>query len=294
MRKPSIGFIGLGALGRPMAERLLSQGFPLTVFNRTRARAEALAEKGARLAESPAAAASRAEALITVLGDDRALAEVAFGPEGVVSALPRGATHLEMSTVSRAVTLRVHAALSRRSVDFLDAPVLGSGPQAAEGDLIVMVGGPADVLERNREVLAALSHKILHVGEVGSASQLKLVANLFIASMMLGFAQAMVLAEKAGLSPRLVMELIDSSALSSPFYTGKLDRLLRRDFHPNFPARWMLKDIDLILAEGAERGVPLPGIAAARGVYVATLAAGRGDEDYSVVVEILEKMAGLR
>ena len=294
MERPSVGFIGLGALGRPMAERLLSQGFPLTVFNRTRARAQELAEKGARVAESPAAAASSAEALITVLGDDRALAEVAFRPEGVVPALPRGAAHLEMSTVSRAVTLRVHEALSRRGVDFLDAPVLGSGPQAAEGALIVMVGGPAEVLERNRELLAALSHKILHVGEVGSASQLKLVANLFIASMMLGFAQAMVLAEKAGLSPRLVMELIDSSGLTSPFYGGKLDRLLRRDFRPNFPARWMLKDIDLILAEGAERGVPLPGIAAAREAYLAVLAAGRGEEDYSVVVEILEKMAGLR
>jgi 3-hydroxyisobutyrate dehydrogenase-like beta-hydroxyacid dehydrogenase len=289
MNEPTVGFIGLGWLGRPMAERLLSQGFQLIVFNRTRSKAEPLAERGARLAGSPVEVAGSADVVITVVGDDSALEAVCFGSEGFVTGMRPEATHLEMSTVSRRMTERVAKAVEARGAHFLDAPVLGSGPQAIEGSLILMIGGRKEVLEKNRAILEALGSRILHTGEVGSASQMKLVANQFIASMMLGFAQGMVLAQKAGLSPESVMEVLDHSALRSPFYTGKLKRLQGRNYKPNFPLKWMLKDIHLVLEAGAELGVSLPGVAAAREVYDAAMAQGLGELDYSAVIEAVTK-----
>lgn len=293
MNKPTVGFIGLGCLGRPMAERLSSQSFPLIVYNRTREKAKELETRGARVVSSPSEVAQTSNVLITVVADDEALEDVCFRPDGITMAMQPGATHLEMSTVSQAMSKRIAQAAEARGAHFLDAPVLGSGPQATEGTLIVMVGGRKEILDENRPVLEALGHKIVHTGDVGSASQMKLVANQFIASMMVGFAQGMVLAQKAGLSPDMVMEILDASALRSPFYSGKLRRILSRDYTPNFRLKWLLKDIHLVLEAGAELGVPLPGMAAAREVYVAAMSQGLGEVDYSAVVETFTSWSGL-
>lgn len=291
MDHPNVGFIGVGWLGRPMAERLLSRGFTLRVFNRTREKAAELEPKGATTVSSPAEAARGADAVVTVLSDDRALEAVCHGPEGLYAGLPPSATHLEMSTISAKTAKRLAAEVEAGGAGFLDAPVLGSGPQAIEGKLIIMVGGRQEVLEGNRPVLEALGNKIVHTGDVGSASQMKLVANEFIASMMLGFAQGMTLAQKAGLRPEMVMDVLDASALRSPFYAGKLDRLRSRDFTPNFPLKWLLKDVRLILEMGSDLGVPLPGIEAARGVCSSAVERGLSELDYSAIIQWFEEQS---
>jgi 3-hydroxyisobutyrate dehydrogenase len=232
--------------------------------------------------------------LITVVANDEALEDVCFRPDGITMAIQPGATHLEMSTVSPAMSKRLAQAAEARGAHFLDAPVLGSGPQAIEGTLIVMVGGRKEILDENRSVLETLGYKIVHTGDVGSASQMKLVANQFIASMMVGFAQGMALAQKAGLSPEMVMEILEASALRSPFYNGKMRRVLNRDYTPNFPLKWLLKDIHLVLEAGAELGVPLPGMAAAREVYVAAMSQGLADVDYSAVLETFYRWSGIQ
>jgi 3-hydroxyisobutyrate dehydrogenase-like beta-hydroxyacid dehydrogenase len=293
MSTPTVGLIGLGCLGRPIAGRLASQGFALIVYNRTREKSRAIEARGARVASSPSEVAEKSEVLITVVSDDEALEEVCFGSNGVITAMQPGSTHLEMSTVSQAMSKRLAQALEAKGARFLDTPVLGSGPQATDGTLLIMVGGRREVLDDNRPVLDALGQKIVHTGDVGSASQMKLVANQFITSMMVGFAQGMALAQKAGLSPSMVMEIIDASALRSPFYSGKTKRVLSRDYTPNFPLKWLLKDIHLVLEAGAELGVPLPAVAAAREIYVAAMSQGLGDLDYSAVVETFYRWSGL-
>lgn len=294
MAKRTIGFIGLGALGRPMAQRLLDKGFPLVVYNRTKNKAQALAAKGARVGENPAAVAAEADVLITVLADDPAIEDVCLTPEGTVMAMRPETTHLEMSTGSAEVALRLSRAVHARGARFLDAPVLGSGPQAEAGTLVVMVAGTEAAIDDTRDVLDTLAKKIVRTGEVGSASQMKLVANQFIVAMMMGFAQGMTLARKAGLDPRMVMSVLEDSALRSPFYEGKLKRLESRDYKPHFSLKRMLKDIDLMLGAGAKLGVPLPTIAAAREIYISAMAQGLGNLDYSAIIDLMDLASGLR
>jgi 3-hydroxyisobutyrate dehydrogenase len=238
--------------------------------------------------------AAEADVLITVLADDHAVEDVCLTPEGTVLAMKPQTTHLEMSTGSAAVALRVSRAVHARGGRFLDAPVLGSGPQAQAGTLVIMAGGTEEAIEDTRDVLETLGKTIVHTGEVGSASNMKLVANQFIVSMMMGFAQGMTFARKAGLTPEMVMKVLDASALRSPFFEGKLKRLTSRDYKPNFALKWMLKDIDLMLAAGGELGVALPTIAAAREVYVSAMAQGLGKLDYSAIMDLVDLASGLQ
>jgi 3-hydroxyisobutyrate dehydrogenase-like beta-hydroxyacid dehydrogenase len=288
-----IGFIGLGIMGRPMAERLLEAGYAVTVFTRTPQKAEPLRARGAQWADSPEAVARRSELLITMVSDSDALEDVARGPRGVVRGIRPRAIHVDMSTVAPRTVEELERAYRERDAAFLHAPVLGNWRHAAEGRLLIFVGGDRSAAERCEPVLRTLGQKIWYFESVAHAAHMKLIANSFIASMILTLAQAFVLGRRVGIPPARILEVLEASALNAPMYQSKGSTMRERDFRPNFYARHMAKDVDLLLEAARRANVPLPVMGVVRELFVATTARGFGDEDYSAVLKVLEEMAGM-
>jgi len=288
-----IGFIGLGIMGRPMAQRLLDAGYAVTVFNRTPQKAEPLLARGARWADSPEAVARRSEMLITMVSDSDALEDVARGPHGILRGIRPKAIHVDMSTVAPRTVEDVERAYRERDAAFLHAPVLGNWRHATEGTLLIFVGGDRAAYERSEPVLRTLGQKIWYFESVAHASHMKLIANSFIAGMILTLAQAFVLGRRVGIAPARILEILEASALNAPMYQSKGRTMRDRDFRPNFYARHMLKDVELLLDAARRANVPLPIASVIRELFVAAVARGFGEEDYSAVLKVLEEMAGL-
>lgn len=289
----TIGFIGLGIMGRPMAERLREAGYALTVFTRTPEKAEPLRAQGAHWADSPADVARRSEMVITMVTDSDALEEVARGTRGLCEALRPSFIHVDMSTVSPETTQRLQRFYAERGAAFLHAPVLGNWRHAAQGTLLIFVGGDRAAYERCEPVLRVLGQRIWYFEEIAQATHLKLIANSFIAGMILTLAQAFVFGRRAGLSPACLLEVLEASALNAPMYQSKGRTMRERDFRPNFYTRHMLKDVDLALEAAHRLHVPMPVLGSIRELFVAAMARGLGEEDYSSVLKVLEEMAGL-
>jgi len=288
-----IGFIGLGIMGRPMAERLLGAGYAVTVFNRTPQKAEPLLARGAHWADSPEAVARRSELLITMVSDSDALEDVARGPQGVLRGIRPRAIHVDMSTVAPHTVEDLERAYRERDAVFLHAPVLGNWRHAAEGTLLIFVGGDHQAYKMCEPVLRTLGQKIWYFERIAQATHMKLIANSFIASMILTLAQAFVFGRRVGIAPTRLLEILEASALNAPMYQSKGRTMRERDFRPNFYARHMLKDVELLLEAARRANVPLPVFGIIRELFVATTARGFGEEDYSAVLKVLEEMAGL-
>jgi len=288
-----IGFIGLGIMGRPMAERLLDAGYALTVFNRTPQKAEPLRARGAQWANSPKEVAHRSELLITMIADSEALEEIACGPDGILRGIRPAAIHVDMSTVSPETIERLERAYREREAAFLHAPVLGNWRHAAEGKLLIFVGGDPQAYQRCEPVLRVLGHRIWYFERIAQATHMKLIANSFIAGMILTLAQAFVFGRRVGISPDCLLEILEASALNAPMYQSKGRTMRERDFRPNFYARHMLKDVDLALEAARRANVPLPVLSVIRELFISTVARGFGEEDYSAVLKVLEEMAGV-
>ena len=288
----TIGFVGLGTIGLPMAERLLGQGFPMVVYNRTAAKADAMAARGARRAADPAEAAAAAEIVITMVSDSAALREVALRERGILSGLATGNIHVDMSTVDPETTAALAGTYREQDKFFLHAPVLGSKRAAAEGSLLIFAGGPRQAYERCSHVFSALGKKSWHWEEVARATGMKLACNLLLGGLMAVYAEALVFAAKAGIAPSDLMEVISLSALAAPNFQNKGRSISQRNFVPNFYASHMLKDMDLILSAAEKLHVSLPATAAVRELFRAAVSSGFGREDYSAVVKVLEEAAG--
>lgn len=276
-----IAFCGLGRMGVPMAARLLDAGHDVTVWNRTAERAAPLVEQGARQAESPAGAASGAEVAITMLADPAALDDVVFGSDGLGPALEPGAVLVEMSTVGPDV-VRSLASRLPEGVDVLDAPVLGSIPQATEGTLKVFVGGEEDVLERCRPVLEAMGTP-RHLGALGAGAAMKLVANSVLGALMCGLAEALALADAFGLDEAAVLDILVESPIGA---TAKSKRTLIEsgEYPANFKLGLAAKDLRLVTSAAEEAGLELRLAPAARAWLERADAEGKGDLDYSAVI----------
>jgi 3-hydroxyisobutyrate dehydrogenase-like beta-hydroxyacid dehydrogenase len=288
-----IGFIGLGIMGRPMAERLLSAGYGVTVFTRTPQKAEPLRARGAQWADSPEDVARRSEAIITMVSDTEALEDVACGPRGILRGIRPEAIHVDMSTVSPEATERLERIYRERTATFLHAPVLGNWRHAAEGKLLIFVGGDRQAYHRCEPLLRTLGQRIWYFERIAQATHMKLIANSFIAGMILTLAQAFVFGRRVGISPDCILEVLEASALNAPMYQSKGRTMRDRDFRPNFYTRHMVKDVDLALDAARRVNVPLPVLSAIRELFVAALAHDLGEEDYSAVLKVLEKMAGM-
>lgn len=271
-----------------MAARLLDAGFPVVVWNRAAARANDLAARGAGRAGTPADAARDAEIVVTMLADPGALQAVLLGQHGALDAMHEGALLIDSSTVGPAAARAMAEEAKKRRVHFVDAPVLGSVPAAEQGTLTILAGGSAEDVERAKVVLSHVGKSIVHTGDVGTASILKLVMNLLIGGQTELMAEAFLLAERAGLSKQIVSAAIGSSVLDSPFVRYKAPQLLDRSFTPLFTTALLLKDIDLALDLARAHALQLPSARAVRAAYAASANAGRREDDFSAVIATLD------
>jgi 3-hydroxyisobutyrate dehydrogenase-like beta-hydroxyacid dehydrogenase len=287
--KPRVGLIGLGLMGAPMGANLLKAGFPLTVWNRTAEKAQKLAARGASVAKSPQDAASQADVLFTIVSDPPALEEVLWGSQGALAGLKRGSVLIDSSTVSPALARRVSKACSDQSVDFLDAPVTGGTWGAEKGELIFMIGGKKEVLDRVEPVLQAVGKRFFLLGPNGSGQTVKLAMNLILALEVEALAEGLELVTSSGVEPTKLIEVLQSSMGRAAVLDVKAPVMLKRDFTPSFPLRLMHKDIRLAMELAKENGIELPAGAAAYHAYSAVKAAAKSDVDYAAIASYWKK-----
>jgi len=284
---PAVAFLGTGLMGRPMCARLLAAGYPVRAWNRTRERAEPLATAGARVVATPAEAVRGAEAVVLMLADAGAIRGTLLAPEALAALA--GATVIQMGTIGPAESREIADAVRAGGGRYLEAPVLGSVPQATAGELIVMAGGEAELYDRWRPLLAHLGRPRL-VGPVGHAAVLKLAMNQLIAGLTASYALGLALVRRAGVDVDAYVETVRASALHAPTFDRKLPNMLARRFTPaNFPARHLLKDVRLALGVADELGVETAALDGIARILERTLEMGLGDADYSALAAAIEQ-----
>lgn len=286
-----IGFVGLGAMGAPMAWNVADAGFDLQVHNRTAERMDPFADAGVPTAEAPAAAAEGADAVVAMVTGPDALRSVVLGEDGILEGLADGGVVVNTSTVSRTATETVAAEVHEAGGRFVDAPVLGTVGPAEAGELLVLAGADEGVLADVRPLLAAFG-EVRHVGAVGEGTATKLTANLLLGVLMEGFSEALVFAESQDLPLETVLEVVQGGVLGAPLYDYKGPLVRERSFEPQFPVDLLFKDLDLVLEAAGDRAVPLPATAATREAAEATRGLGHGEEDMMALVKHLETVSG--
>jgi 3-hydroxyisobutyrate dehydrogenase len=286
--KPTIGFIGLGLMGRPMALNLLKAGFPVIAWNRTQSKTAELASAGAKAAASPREAATAADVLITIVSDPPALESVLWAG-GALEALRRGSVLIDSSTVSPSLARRAAEACRARGVEFLDAPVTGGTWGAEKGELVFMVGGEASALARVEPVLSAMGKKWFHLGPAGAGQTVKLAMNLLLALEVQAFSEALALVTGAGVPAENLVSVMQASMGRAPVLDVKAPVMIKQEYKPSFPLRLMNKDINLAMDLANQLGVKLPAGAAAQEVYGAVMSAAKEDMDYAAVARYWQK-----
>lgn len=289
--KEKVGFIGLGRMGRPMALNIARAGYPLTVYNRTPAKAAPLAEVGATIVDSPAKVAQASQVVITMLSDSAALRAVTLGPDGVVNHLQPNAVLIDMSTVDPDTSREVALAVQSRGAHMLDAPVSGGTSLAEQGILSIMVGGDEAVHERVRALLLTMGNRTTHVGPNGAAAAMKLAVNIVAGVTMEVLAESVILAERAGIARETAVEVLANSAVASPLLKYKSAQLLEPLGPATFTAVLMQKDLTLALALARQLGVPLPATAASNEMLTITRGLGLGDYDFAAVTDVIKRLS---
>ncbi len=284
----TIGFIGLGTMGMPMAVNLLKSGYTVYGYNRTAAKREQLKALGALEAATPAEAARQADVIFTNVSNDDALLEVVYGPGGILEGSRPGLTVIDCSTVSPATSRRIAEELKAQQAFFLDAPVTGSKPAAESGTLVFMVGGEEAVYEEHLDLFEVLGSKCLYMGDSGSGSYAKLAHNTIVGINAIGLMEGFSIAAKAGLSPEKFLEIVTAGGANSRQAELKGNKIIQRDFSNQFSTALMLKD--LLLAQKLTAGfqLPAPLLHAATSIFQMGLAKGLGDQDLSSVIQCYE------
>ena len=281
-----IAVLGLGQMGTPMARRLLGAGHDITVWNRTRSRAEPLADAGAKIADTPATAVADAEFAITMLSTPNVVEDVVFGADGLAGAMRDGSMLIQMSTIGPETERSIRERLPD-NVEAIDAPVLGSVPQASDGTLRIFVGATGDQLARARPVLEPIG-TVFHLGEPGAGAAMKLVANSTIGAAISAVGEALALSDALGLRREQVLEILSDSPVG-PTVSGKRAYIEAHDYPPNFKLRHAAKDVRLVVDEAVRDGVEVKIARAAEEWLDRAATEGHGDEDYSSAVETIAK-----
>src|SRR5688572_17122053 len=284
-----IAFLGLGIMGAPMARRLLDHGLHVTVWNRNAARAAPLVDAGARLAESPAQAASNAEAVIAMLSDVDASRTVWLGPAGALAAMQRATLAIDSSTLTVEWMRELGAAAAARGIGFLDAPVTGSKKQAEEGALNFLVGGAAQDVERASSLFSAMGRGQVHVGPAGSGAMLKLINNFMCGVQVASLAEAIAMAERSGIDVKLAGDVLAAGSPGSPLVKMVVPRMVARDYTPNFLVPLMVKDLTYVIDTFRNAGIELADARAARERFQAAADAGYEHQDIASVVEVFRR-----
>jgi len=289
----TVGFIGLGTMGAPMARNLLKAGFDVTVHNRTREKEEPLASEGAERADTAAAAASNTDVVVTMVSDTPDVENVLFGPAGVAEAAREATVIVDMSTISPQATKAFGKRLSERGIRLVDAPVSGGSEGAEKGILTIMAGGEASDVERVRPVLDAMGSKVTHVGPLGSGQLTKAVNQIIIGGYFLALAEGLTFGMKAGLPMDKVVEAISAGMCRSAVLEMRAPNMLRNDYPLGFKLALHLKDLGIAIETAKAGGVELPLTELVSEIERMLVDDGRGDEDLSVVAAELRRRAGL-
>jgi len=289
----NLGFVGLGAMGSHITERLLQKGHAVSGYNRTRSKAEWLVKKGMRWAESPRAVAENADIVFTMVTNSAALSAITEGPDGVLAGFRSGKLLVDMSTVSPSFSRALAGRVREKGADMLDAPVSGGVITVQEGKLSVMVGGRAETFQRALPVLLDIGPKVTHVGDNGLALSMKIATNLNLAVQMLAFCESVLLAEKSGISRETAVDVLTHSAVASPMIQYRGPFVLRLPDEAWFDVNMMQKDMLLALEAGRQHELPLPTTACANEFLTSARAMGLAKEDFAVIFQVLARMAGL-
>src|SRR6266516_1564557 len=289
----TISYLGLGTMGSGMASNLLKAGYKLTVWNRSAEKCEPFARKGARGADTPSNAVHDVDLVKYSLSNDKAVEEVVFGAEGILTRLQAGQIAMDMSTVLPATSLREQEAYAKRGADFLDAPAFGSKKESADAKLWIMAAGKRDIFEKVKPILRQLGQTVHYFGKNGNAAAMKLVGNLNVALEMEALAEGLVLAQKAGLDLNTVMEVLKVADFRSPLIVSNGQNILKRDFSPSFALKLMLKDAGLIEKFAESLQSPIPALPIVQENLKSAVALGFEKENASAVIKALEKEAGV-
>jgi len=289
----TVGFIGLGIMGRPMARNLLKAGYPLVVHSRSPRPVQELAGLGAAPANLPREVAERSQVVITMLPNSPDVDAVALGPGGLIEGFAPGRVLADMSTISPLVSQKVGAALKQKGVSMLDAPVSGGEKGAIEATLSIMVGGDHGTFEQVLPIFQALGKTITYLGPLGAGGFVKLANQIIVATNLTAFAEALTLAEKAGLERGLTIKALSGGLAGSRCLEQKTPNYLAREFKPGFKVDLHFKDLGLIMEAGRALGVPLPTTAVVQELFNALRVRGRGGLDHSGIITLLEDLAGI-
>jgi len=287
----TLGFIGLGIMGRPMAKNLLKAGYPLVVHSRSKAPVDDLTTAGARSAPSPKAVTEQVDVLITMLPNSPDVELVALGSQGILEGARSGLIYVDMSTISPLVSQRIDKALAARGVRMLDAPVSGGERGAVEGTLSSMVGGDKPTFDLVLPILQAMGKTITHLGPLGAGGFTKLANQIIVAVNLTALGEALTLARKAGLNRELTLKALGGGLAGSRCLEQKTPNYLSNTYNPGFRVDLHFKDLGLIMESGRALGVPLPTTALVQELFAALRARGRGGLDHSAVITLLEDIA---
>jgi len=291
MANPTIGFIGLGIMGKPMARNLMKAGYPLVVHNRSRAAVDELSKEGAQAADSAQKVAARSELLITMLPDSPDVELVYAGENGVFAGAKAGMLLIDMSSISPVVARKLAADAEKRGLDMLDAPVSGGEAGAISATLSIMIGGKPSAVERAMPIFQALGKNIVHVGDAGAGQVTKATNQMVVGTTIAIVSEALVLAAKAGVDPAKVRQALLGGFAQSKILEAHGQKMLERNFKPGFRIRLHEKDMKIALSTGSEYGVPLMVTSQVAQMMTAMKSMGNGDLDHSGLVKFVEDLA---
>ena len=288
-----LGFVGLGVMGSQMVNRLLEKGHTVTGYNRTRAKAQWLIDKGMKWADSPRAVADASDITFAMVTNAAAIAAVTDGPDGIIAGLGAGKYFIDMSTVSPEVSRATAAKVRANGADMVDAPVSGSVITLQEGKLSVMVGGRKETFERVKPLLLDIGPKVTHVGDNGLALAMKIAVNLSLAVQMMAFSEGVLLAEKSGIRREVAVDVLTHSAVASPMIQYRGPFILQQPEEAWFDCNMMQKDMLLAMELGRQLNVPVPTTAVSNEFLTAARGMGWEKKDFAVVFDVLARMSGV-
>jgi 2-hydroxy-3-oxopropionate reductase len=286
----TVGFIGLGIMGKPMAENLIEAGYDLVAYNRTREKAEELG--GATVAETPKEVAEQSNIIITMLPDSPQVEEVLAGEDGVLEGVQEGALVVDMSTISPVVTEELAEKASERGASMLDAPVSGGDVGAIDGTLSIMVGGNEEDFERVLPLFEVMGKTVTHVGPVGTGQVVKAANQIVVALTIEAVSEALVLGSKGGVPPEKILDVLGGGLAGNKVMEVKREKMLDHSFDPGFRVELHHKDLGIALAAGREYGVTLPVTAIVDQMLETLKMLGRGDQDHSALLTLIEEASG--
>lgn len=293
MSKENIGFVGLGIMGRPMAKNLIKAGYSLTVYDMVGTAVEEIVSEGAAAAASAADVAEASSVTITMVPDSADSEAAILGPGGVLEGAARGTSVIDMSSIAPGMSQKIGTACDAAGVEFLDAPVSGGEPKAIDGTLAIMVGGPQVVFDKYQAILEIMGGSVVLCGGYGAGNTTKLANQIIVAINIEAVSEALVLAAKAGLDPKVVYEAIKGGLAGSTVLDAKGTMMIDGNFDPGFRIRLHQKDLNNALITGADLGVPLPVTALVQQMIGSLMNDGKADSDHSAISNFIEDMAGV-